>query len=255
LRFCLEDFALNVVTGDRFLFKTLLFWVLGAFALIAAGLGAGLFLTQRPGPEALELQLRTQQAVHTQARMEFEAQVVEAIARTQQVSSELTIERAARAELEKSLTALQEELGRTKDHLAFYEQLLPPGPQGAIALRAVDLDRQNQTLSFRLLLMRSGKPGERFNGRLQFVATGMKDGQEITLILAPLQRGVNSAALTSPLNTLGAAAQGEDSLKLSFDQFQRSQGVLALPVGFQPTSVMVSILSGEIVLASRKVDL
>ena len=246
---------MNVVTGDRFLFKTLLFWVLGAFALIAAGLGAGLFLTQRTGPDALELQLRTQQAAHAQVRMEFEAQVAEAIARAQQISSELTIERAARTELEKSLSALQEELGRTQDHLAFYEQLLPPGPQGAIALRAVDLDRQKQTLSFRVLLMRSGKPGERFNGRLQFVATGMKDGQEITVTLAPLQRGVNSGASTSPLNTLGAAAQGEDSLKLSFDQFQRSQGVLALPVGFQPTSVMVSILSGEIVLASRKVDL
>jgi hypothetical protein len=246
---------LNGIAGDRFPFKTLLFWVLGAFALIAAGLGAGLFLTQRTGPDALELQLRTQQAAHTQARMELEAQVAEAIARTQQVSSELTIERAARAELKKSLTALQEELGRTKDHLAFYEQLLPPGPQGAISLRAVDLERQNQALSFRVLLMRSGKPGERFNGRLQFVATGMKDGQEVTAVLEPSQRVVNSGASPSPLNTLGAAAQGEDSLKLSFDQFQRSQGVLALPADFQPTSVVVSILSGEIVLASRKVDL
>ena len=243
------------LSGGKFPFKTLVFWVLGAIALIASGLGAGLFLPQRSGPDSLEIELRTQQAAQAQMRLEFEGQVTAANAATQQLRNELTIEKAARAELEKSLAGLQEELGRTQDHLAFYEQLLPPGPQGAIALRAVELERQDQTLAFRVLLMRSGKPGERFNGRLQFVASGIKDGQEVSAVLQPSQRVANAGASKSPLNTLGAATQGEDSLKLSFDQFQRSQGVLALPTDFQPTSVVVSILSGEIVLASRKVDL
>jgi hypothetical protein len=241
-------------SDGRFPFKTLLFWVLGAFTLIAAGLAAGIFLTQRSGSDALALQSRTQQALQAQIRVDLEAQVAEALARAQQVRNELTIEQAARAELEKSLTALQEELGRSKDHLAFYEQLLPPGPQGAIALRAVEFEKQSQALAFRVLLMRSGKPGERFNGRLQFVASGLKDGKEVTAVLEPSQR-LDTGTSKNPLNTLGAATQGEDSLKLSFDQFQRSQGVLALPKDFQPTSVVVSILAGEIVLASRKVDL
>lgn len=242
-------------SGGIFPLKTLVFWVLGALALIAAGMGAGLFLTQQSGPDSLEIQLRTQQAAQAQMRMELESQLNASNAVTQQVRQELTIEKAARAELEKSLAALQEELGRTKDHLAFYEQLLPPGPQGAIALRAVELERQEQNLVFRVLLMRSGKPGERFNGRLQFVAQGTKDGQEVSAVLQPSQKMVSEGASKAPLNTLGAAIQGEDSLKLSFDQFQRSQGVLAMPTDFQPTSVVVSILSGEIVLASRKVDL
>lgn len=241
-------------SAGSFPFKTLVFWVLGAFALIAAGLAAGLFVSQRSGSDALALQSRTQQALQAQIRVDLEAQVAEALARAQQVRNELTIEQAARAELEKSLTALQEELGRSKDHLAFYEQLLPPGPQGAIALRAVEFEKQSQALAFRVLLMRSGKPGERFNGRLQFVASGLKDGKEVTAVLEPSQR-LDTGTSKNPLNTLGAATQGEDSLKLSFDQFQRSQGVLALPKDFQPTSVVVSILSGEIVLASRKVDL
>ena len=235
-----------------------MFWVLGAVALIAAGMGAGVFLTQDSGPDALELQLRTQQAAQVQVRTEFEAQIAAANARIQQVQQTLTIEQAARAKLEKSLAALQEELGRNKDHLAFYEQLLPPGPQGALALRAVELERQGRTLAFRVLLMRSGKPaksGERFNGRLQFVATGTQDGQEVTVVLQPSQRAASAGGSMSPLNTLGAATEDQDSLKLSFDQFQRSQGVLALPKDFEPSSVVVSILSGEIVLASRKVDL
>lgn len=246
-------------SGGKFPLKTLVFWVLGAVALIAAGMGAGVFLTLRSGPDSLELQLRSQQAAQVQVRIELEAQIAAANARTQQIQQALTIEQAARAELEKSLTTLQEELGRSKDHLAFYEQLLPPGPQGAIALRAVELERQDRSLAFRVLLMRSGKPGkpgERFNGRLQFVATGIKDGQEVTVVLQPSQRAANAGgSTTSPLNTLGAATEDQDSLKLSFDQFQRSQGVLALPKDFEPSSVVVSILSGEIVLASRKVDL
>ena len=242
-------------SGGKFPLKTLVFWVLGALALIAAGMGAGLFLTQQSGSDSLMLQLRTQQAAQAQMRVELEAQLTASNAVAQQVRQELTIEKAARAELEKSLSTLQEELGRTKDHLAFYEQLLPPGPQGAIALRAVEFERQEQNLAFRVLLMRSGKPGERFNGRLQFVAHGTKDGQEVTAVLQPSQRITSEGASKSPLNTVGAASQGEDSLKLSFDQFQRSQGVLAMPADFQPTSVVVSILSGEIVLASRKVDL
>jgi len=249
---------LSGFSSDTFPLKTFVFWVLGAVALIAAGMGAGVFLTQDSGPDALELQLRTQQAAQVQVRAEFEAQIEAANARIQQVQQTLTIEQAARAELEKSLTTLQEELGRSKDHLAFYEQLLPPGPQGAIALRAVELERQGRTLAFRALLMRSGKPakpGERFNGRLQFVATGTKAGQEVTVVLQPSQRAASAGGSTSPLNTLGAATEDQDSLKLSFDQFQRSQGVLALPKDFEPSSVVVSILSGEIVLASRKVDL
>ncbi|MDO9024732.1 DUF6776 family protein [Zwartia sp.] len=235
--------------------KTFTFWVIGALALIAAGLAAGVFLVQRPGPDSMELQLRTQQAAEAQVRSALEAQISAALAQTEKTRQELTIERAARAELEKNLAVLQEELGRMKDYLAFYEQLLPPGPQGAIALRGVEFERQGQTLAFRVLLMRSGKPGERFNGRLQFVATGMRDGQEFTSVLFPKQSGSDFAASRSPLNTLGANTQEQDSLALSFDQFQRSQGVLALPSNFQPTSVVVSILSGDIVLASRKVDL
>ncbi len=243
------------LAGDQFPIKTFVFWVLGAVALIAAGMGAGMFLTQGSGQDSFELRLRTLQAAQTQVRSELETQIAVSSTRIQQLQNELTIEQAARAELAKSLSTLQEELGRSKDHLAFYEQLLPPGPQGAIALRAVELERLDQTIAFKVLLMRSGKPGERFNGRLQFVATGLQDGQEITKVLIPSQSLTNGSASNSPLNTLGAATQGENSLKLSVDQFQRSQGVLALPKGFQPSSVVVSILSGDIVLASRKVDL
>ena len=138
--------------------RTFFFWSVGALLLIAAGAAAGIFFTQRPGAEDVALHLRTERLAQAAIRSELETQIRDAQARAEQTRSELTIERSARAELEKNLGQLQVELGRLKDHLAFYEQLLPPGPQGSIALRAVELERNGLNLNYRVLLMRSGKP-------------------------------------------------------------------------------------------------
>lgn len=254
-RFCLEGSGLSDLLHGKFPLKTFVFWIVGALVLVIAGIAAGVFLVQRPGADSLTLQLRTQQAAEGQARSALDAQLAAAHAQTEQLRQVLTIERAARTTLEKNLTELQQQLGYTQDHLAFYEQLLPAGAQGAITLRAVELERQDQTLKFKVLLMRGGKPGERFNGRLQFAATGLRDGQEVTLLLHSQTKGADPSEVRAPLNTVGAAAQEQESLALSFDSFQRSQGVLALPPDFQPSTVVVSILAGDIVLASSKVDL
>lgn len=234
--------------------RTFVFWSVGALLLIVAGAAAGIFFTQRPSAEDVALHLRTERLAQAAIRGDFEAQVRDGQARSEQLRSELTIERSARAELEKNLKQLQLELGRTKDHLAFYEQLLPPGPQGSIAMRAVELERNGVNLNYRVLLMRSGKPGERVSARLQFVASGVLAGKEVEVKLLPLQavpdQNVASASLGS-----GAATEVADSLKLSFEQFQRSQGVLAVPADMKVKFVTVQVLDGDIVLASRRVDL
>ncbi len=234
--------------------RTFFFWSVGALLLIVAGAAAGIFFTQRPSAEDVALHLRTERLAQAAIRGDFEAQIRDGQARSEQLRSELTIERSARAELEKNLKQLQLELGRTKDHLAFYEQLLPPGPQGSIAMRAVELERNGVNLNYRVLLMRSGKPGERVSARLQFVASGVLAGKEVEVKLLPLQavpdQNVASASLGS-----GAAIEVADSLKLSFEQFQRSQGVLAVPADMKVKFVTVQVLDGDIVLASRRVDL
>jgi hypothetical protein len=53
----------------------------------------------------------------------------------------------------------------------------------------------------------------------------------------------------------GVTPELTDSLKLSFEQFQRSQGVLAVPSDMNVKFVTVQVLDGDIVLASRRVDL
>ncbi len=228
-------------------------------ALLLVGVGAllGAFIAQRPGDDAAALQLRSDRIAQAQLRSEFETQLQSAQSRVDASQGEVVLERAARAQLEKNLTQTQAELDRLKDQLAFYEQLLPAGPKGSIDLRAVDFERTGQALSYRVLLMRSGKPGERFVGLLQFVAIGMQDGKEVSYTLRPLQ-----ARLPGASSLPGESGQSEDSseivtgsLRLEFEQFQRVQGLLALPDGFSPTSVTIQVQEEGIILASRRVDL
>lgn len=234
--------------------RTFVFWSGGALLLIAAGAAAGIFFTQRPSAEDVALHLRTERLAQATIRSELETQIRDAQIRNEHLRNELTIERSARAELEKNLAQLQVELGRSKDHLAFYEQLLPPGPQGSIALRAVELERNGANLNYRVLLMRSGKPGERVNARLQFVAAGMLGDKETELSLLPRQAVPDPNAVSIGAIP-GVTPELTDSLRLSFEQFQRSQGVLAVPSDMKVKFVTVQVLDGDIVLASRRVDL
>lgn len=188
--------------------------------------------------------------------------------RTQLVSAdgEVVVERAAREELEAQLRASQAELGRVRDQLAFYEQLLPPGPAGAIDIRGAEFARVGSDLRYRVLMMRSGRSESPFSGELRFVANGIQQGQTVSVELQP-QR-VKTEESAAPGAVLPAAAggavdaaapadpgNGASLLTVHFDHFQRSQGVLALPEGFVPESVTISVLEGSNVRATREVQL
>jgi len=172
---------------------------------------------------------------------------------------ELVIERAARQELETQLRASEAEVGRVRDQLAFYEQLLPPGPEGAVDIRGMEVERAGGGLRYRVLLMRSGRPGAPFSGSLRFQATGVLHGETVTVDLQPMQvKGETATAEAGSAQTVEAAGAGQPGpglMPLQFDQYQRSQGVLALPEGFVPESITVSVLEGDIVRASRSAKL
>lgn len=164
---------------------------------------------------------------------------------------ELVIERSARQELETQLHAAQAEVGRVRDQLAFYEQLLPPGPEGTVDIRGAQIDRDGGSLRYKVLLMRSGRNGAApFAGTLRFQATGTLKGETVTVDLAPMLVKAESGPVPATGETTTAA-----SLALQFDQYQRSQGVLAVPEGFVPESVTISVLEGDVVRASRSVKL
>jgi hypothetical protein len=255
----------------------------GVMLFVLGGVVAALMM-QGTGAAAQHLQLRTERAALLQERSELEAERAQTVSPFHQTHRALLTERAARLELEKILANVQFELGRTQDQLAFFEDLLPPSPHGALDIRAADIEQHADGLRYRVLLTRSSKTSKPFVGTLQFVAIGHcrgdVDASEQMVILQPLR------AEPLPVGSEGLVAQSAHQksqqaepqrvhtqqqmrqkieaqpteaqravLRLDFAQFQRGQGFLALPPRFTPRSVTVRVLDGDIVLASRVVAL
>ncbi|WP_413815431.1 DUF6776 family protein [Achromobacter sp.] len=218
--------------------------------LLGGTVGYGYALRQARPPDALVIS--TQQAeAQAEAMRQQNAQLRYTQSQLDTADGELVIERSARQELETQLRVAQAEVGRVRDQLAFYEQLLPAGPEGSVDIRGVQIDREGGGLRYKVLLMRSGRNGGTpFAGALRFQATGVLKGETVTVDLAPMQ----VKAETGPVTTTGETTTAA-SLALQFDQYQRSQGILAVPEGFVPESVTVSVLEGETVRASRSVKL
>jgi hypothetical protein len=169
-----------------------------------------------------------------------------AMMRADALQGQLAVEESTRKSLEATLQATQQDLGRARDQLAFYNQLLPAGPNGSISIRALDIERRGPTLYYKVLLMRNAPGDETFNGLMEFVANGSEKGKTVKISLHP--------ALAENASLDGGAANTA-KLALSFDQFQRGEGVLSIPPGFIPKAVTLNILEGETVRASRTVNL
>ena len=159
------------------------------------------------------------------------------------IQSQLLIEQTTRATLETSLQKAQADLAATRERLAFYEQLLPPGPAGAVTIRAFDLESRPGLLSYRVLLMRNGPQGSTFNGLMEFVANGVKNGKNVKIKLEP--------ALAADHRNDASSGAVKNPMQLGFDQFQRAEGLLDIPPGFTVQSVTLNITDGKTVRATR----
>jgi hypothetical protein len=245
---------------------------------IGAALGAAVVIGLRPAlPDGA---IPADQATALRATLE-QAEVQQQALRGQLVTAdaELAIERAARRALEDNLAALQVQAGQLRDRLAFYDQLLPAGPAGTVSIRAVEITRVPAGLRYRVLLMRSARPGlPPFIGALQFMATGTLAGKDVRIPLAALQAAPEvpvSVAADTPADGSGpgagprgetripprdapapAASQpapesGAAAVSVHVDQYLSSEGILALPEGFSPSSADVNVVQDGVVLATQ----
>jgi len=226
--------------------------MLGVLAIgLALGVAAG-YRHGRQSAGAADTVVVTAEQVAAQDAAVRQGQAENRFLRAQldTADGEIAVERAARQELESQLRGAQEELGRVRDRLAFYEQLLPPGPEGAVDIRGAEIQREGRGLKYRVLLMRSGRGDTPFVGMLRFQAAGVLKGETVSVDLAPMQLKPDAPA--TPEDTPAPAG---GSLALQFDQYQRNEGVLDLPEGFVPETVTVSVLEGSTVRASRTIKL
>lgn len=217
-----------------------------AFALVvgaAVGYGAAL---AGWGPARADLERQAKLVVEQRLALDAARELNATLqAERDRREGERLVEFATRQALARTAETQDAELSRLRDQLAFYEQLLPPGPPGTVAIRAIDLSQTTDALRYRVLLMRGGRPaGDTFSGKLQFVAEGEQDGEVRTLNLSPLKGS----------DTEASEPDSDSTLAVQFDQYQRSQGLLGLPKGFVLRSVTLNVLDGNVVRATRKVD-
>lgn len=228
---------------------------LAALCLLAIGLALGAaggyrYARQSAAPADTVVITAEQAAAQDAAIRQGQAESRFLRAQLDTADGEIAVERAARQELETQLRGVQEELGRVRDRLAFFEQLLPPGPEGAVDIRGAEIQREGQGLKYRVLLMRSGRSDTPFTGMLRFQAAGVLKGETVSVDLAPMQLKADT-----PADPGAVPAAGGGPLALQFDQYQRSEGVLELPEGFVPETVTVSVLEGSTVRAARTIKL
>jgi len=180
------------------------------------------------------------------------------------VEGRFVVDESLRRGLDTNLRTDQQELDRAQDTIAFYEQLMPPGPKGTISIRAIDFEPVGPHLKYRVLLMRSGSTDQPFKGRLQFEATGMMGNERESIVLEAArvpavsrqeEERAPSDGQAPGASSDAAGTQDADPAVLEFADFQRSSGVLSLPEGFAPQSVTVSVLEGDTLRTSRKVEL
>jgi hypothetical protein len=175
------------------------------------------------------------------------AELFQVHAQLDAVQAQLSIEASTRKGLEASLQKNQAELGQARDQLAFFDQLLPPGPAGAVSIRALDIEQQGPNLHYRVLLMRNSAEDVPFKGLMQFVAKGSQQGKAVKIVL-------QAAQLPSNLHTPSADSV-TNGFELNFDQFQRSGGLLSIPDGFLPQTITLNVLEGNRLRVSRTVNL
>lgn len=209
--------------------------------VLLGGAGAYFFL-ERP---ALETSLQRLQANEVELAA-VNGRLEQASLRVVALEGRLLVEESTRRGLESALRATQEELGRARDAVAFYEQLLPPGPKGVVTIRALDVERVGPHLSYRLLLMRSGSNAEPFVGKLQFLAKGRLGIEEVELPL--------SAAAPGSSQDEGQETD-DDVFEVEFEDFQRGSGLLVVPENFEPAAITVNVLEGRHIRASRTLEL
>lgn len=213
---------------------------------VLAGMGLGAALMWF-GAYAYEIRVQGQHIHQLQAQLlKARTEMSQVLTQRDVLEGQLAVEVSTRKGLEATLGAIQQDLGSARDKIAFFEELLPAGPEGSIGIRALDIQKKNGTLEYRVLLMRHGTNTAPFEGVLQFEASGHLEGEPVTVVLQPVRiEDAESEPASSPVQVLA----------LKFEQFQRSTGLLQIPAGLVLNEVTLNVLEGQILRVSRTVAL
>ena len=191
--------------------------------------------------------VQARQIDHLQGQLlQVQTELSDLTAQRDAMDGQLAVETSTRKGLESTLETTQDELGAARNKIAFFEELLPPGPMGAVSIRRFEVQQKGNTLDYKVLLMRRGSNTKSFEGALQFQANGQAGGESVTVLLEPMRIADDADDESSA---------SFDVLGLNFEQFQSSSGVLKIPEGLAVDDVTLNVLEGKTLRVSRTVNL
>lgn len=221
---------------------TLLGWLAKHWAGLLLGLMAGALPTFFWMQHDIEGRVAKLQTARLQVQQKLQAELQAQQARAENLQGQLLIEQGTRQGLESALKGAQAELGQVREKVAFFDQLLPAGPGGAVSVRGLDISRQDAILFYRVLLTRQAPAnGAPFEGRLVFEAKGKQGGEAVQV---PLE-----------FVTDEDAEDGQKEQAVSFEWFLRQEGYLKLPSGFEPAELVLRVYEGKALKQTHTVDL
>lgn len=215
-----------VITEPRPYVRWLL--LLGLLAWMGSVLLAYNTGARRAAPDAAQLRsaLAELQEEHAAARQRVErlSQKVATLERSEQVERD-----AARA-LQQALVERDAELAGLRNDVAFYERLAGgDGERRALSVHSLSFVAAGEGgWRYVLTLTQNLKKAAISKGEVSLSVEGSQDGKLRTLQWPELTQG-----------------QGADALPFSFKYFQQLEGSVALPAGFVPHRVRVSIRSNQ----------
>lgn len=155
--------------------------------------------------------------------------------------STLQIERTTQEQLVHQVKVLEQENGRLKEELAFFENLASSeGKDSGLTINRLHVEPNGvrDTYRYRLLAAaQGGKKDREFRGRLQLMISLRHAGKDAMIVL-PEQNE--------------SAKQGFD---INFKHFQRFEGTFQVPEGARVTSVEARLMQDGVRRASQTVTL
>ena len=159
-------------------------------------------------------------------RLREEGQGRQTVALT--AESLLTTERAAQESLMAQVRQLEADNRTLREDLGFFEKLIPAAKTDGLAIRALQAEVVGEMqLRWQVLVIQAARNLPDFNGRLELVLTGTRDGKPWTQTLP---------------------AQGQP---LQVKQYRRIEGVLDLPPHAVVKTVTARVLEGSAVRAMQ----
>ena len=164
------------------------------------------------------------------ARLSDEGHARQTVALT--AESLLATERAAKDSLMAQVRQLEADNRTLREDLGFFEKLIPAATADGLSIRALHAEvLGGMQLRWQVLVIQATRNAPPFNGRLELVLTGTRDGKPWTQ--------------TQP-------AQGQP---LQVQQYRRVEGVLDLPAHAVVKTVTARVLDGSTVRATQTMTL